>query len=215
MSNKINIFIPQPCHENWQEMTTLDKGRFCNSCQKKVIDFTTASDREISNAVKANENLCGRFNVSQLNRDLIVPKEKNSIWLAACAAIISFLGIGTNDLVAQETVKTEQTDKKVRNESIRKSKKSKKFIEGVVSDDTGTLPGAIIKVKGTSREIQSDVDGKFKIEAKKGDILVTSFTGYDDNEISITNQIKVEIHLKDSTVKLDAVPTMAGGIRRR
>lgn len=213
MSSKINIFIPQPCHENWQEMTSVDKGKFCNSCQKKVIDFTHSSDREIANAVKQNENLCGRFNVSQLNRDLIVPKEKSSIWMAASAAIISFLGIGTHDLVAQETTKTEQRDKKVLNDSKRKSKK---FIEGIVSDDIGPLPGAIIKVKGTSREVQSDVDGKFEIEAKNGDILVTSFTGYDDKETKVTDQIKIEIRLKDSTVKLSEVlTTMAGGIKRR
>lgn len=213
MANKINIFIPEPCHENWQEMTAMDKGRFCSSCQKKVIDFTLASDREISIAVKANENLCGRFNVSQLNRDLIVPKEKSSIWLAASAAIISFLGLGTHDLVAQETAKTVQTDKKVLNDSKRKSKK---FIEGIVSDDIGPLPGAIIKVKGTSREVQSDVDGKFEIEAKNGDILVSSFTGYDDKETKVTDQIKMEIRLKDSTVKLSEVhTTMSGGIKRR
>lgn len=215
MANKINIFIPEPCHENWQEMTVVDKGKFCNSCQKKVIDFTHASDREISNAVKLNENLCGRFNISQLNRDLIVPKEKNSIWLAASAAIISFLGIGTHDVVAQGTVKTEQTDKTVLNESTKIKSKKLRIIEGIVEDVYGPILGAIIKVKGTSREVQSDVDGKFKIEAKKGDILIISYVGCDYNETKITNQIKVQIYLKGSTRINEDKTTMSGGIQRK
>ena len=57
MANKINISIPQPCHENWQEMTTIDKGRFCNSCQKKVFDFTFSTDKEIINVFEKNSNL--------------------------------------------------------------------------------------------------------------------------------------------------------------
>ena len=204
MSSKINIFIPEPCHENWQDMTAVDKGRFCSSCQKKVIDFTHSSDREILKAFEVSKNLCGRFNSSQLNRDLIVPKEKSSIWLAASAALISFLGLGTHDLVAQETVKTEQTDKKILSDSTTKikKKKSKRIIEGIVDDVKGPLPGAIIKVKGTSREIQSDEHGRFKIEVKKRDILITSLSGYEDYEIKIINQPRIQIRLKEESITI-------------
>jgi ABC-type arginine transport system permease subunit len=48
---------------------------------------------------------------------LVKPKEKSSLWLATTTALISLIGL--NEVTAQETTKTEQTDKKVLNESIK------------------------------------------------------------------------------------------------
>ena len=108
MRKSVYISIPAPCHENWDAMNTEDKGRFCASCQKKVFDFTKSSNREIASVLKDTENICGRFNVNQINRDLIIPKEKSSIWIAASAAIISFLTIGNQTILAQTPANTEQ-----------------------------------------------------------------------------------------------------------
>ncbi|MEP7095663.1 MAG: hypothetical protein ABI793_16490, partial [Flavobacterium sp.] len=76
MVHKIKISIPEPCHENWLEMTPTEKGRFCGNCQKNVIDFTKSSDREILLAYNKTENICGQFKVSQLQREISIPKEK-------------------------------------------------------------------------------------------------------------------------------------------
>ena len=63
MANKIQLVIPEPCHENWKEMTPVDKGRYCLACQKSVIDFTKMSDREIAQFFKkpSTGSVCGRF----------------------------------------------------------------------------------------------------------------------------------------------------------
>jgi TonB family protein len=44
-----------------------DKGRFCNSCQKNVIDFTNKSNEEISQYIQEHiqNGVCGRMRVSQ------------------------------------------------------------------------------------------------------------------------------------------------------
>ena len=76
MATKIKINIPSPCHENWQAMTKVEKGRFCSSCQKKVHDFTNATDTQIIAAIDRNDNLCGRFLKSQLDRTIEKPNQK-------------------------------------------------------------------------------------------------------------------------------------------
>ena len=45
---KFELSIPKPCHENWNEMSPEDKGRFCGACQKTVVDFTNMSDRQVA-----------------------------------------------------------------------------------------------------------------------------------------------------------------------
>ena len=67
------ITIPDPCHENWDEMTPVQQGRHCAMCQKTVIDFTLMSDGQILEVIKkANGRIpCGRYLPSQLDRPLI------------------------------------------------------------------------------------------------------------------------------------------------
>src|SRR5689334_19624498 len=71
MSNPIQIRIPEPCHENWHNMTPTEQGRFCGSCQKTVVDFTLMTDNELLNYFsKTSQHTCGRFSGDQLNKDL-------------------------------------------------------------------------------------------------------------------------------------------------
>lgn len=199
---KINISIPKPCHENWEGMTNVEKGKFCNSCQKKVFDFTNASDREIVKAFEQNNQLCGRFLNTQLNRDLIKPKERKSLWFAA--TIVSLLGIGTNEATAQEPVKTEQTPEHKIVGKIAYVKPKEIEISGLVLDENKLpLPGANVIVKGKNISTQTDYDGKYKIKAEIGDVLVYTFIGFETKELEISNNcINATLHteLKTETV---------------
>lgn len=78
MSKKLQLDIPTPCHENWDKMTQVEKGRFCDSCQKQVVDFSNMSDREIAMFFKkpSTGSVCGRFMQDQLNRDFEIPKKR-------------------------------------------------------------------------------------------------------------------------------------------
>lgn len=69
MERKHKITIPEPCHENWNKMTPKDNGRFCLSCSKTVIDFTTMLPDEVQHFFIQNQskNICGRFKKSQLD----------------------------------------------------------------------------------------------------------------------------------------------------
>src|SRR5690349_7222648 len=78
MADKIQLTINDPCHEYWDKMTPSDKGRFCDSCQKQVVDFTNMSDRDIAQFFKkpSTGSLCGRFMKDQLDRDLEIPRKR-------------------------------------------------------------------------------------------------------------------------------------------
>ena len=64
--------ISKPCHEDWDAMTPQSGGRYCNECDKTVIDFTGWADDEISTYLSqhAGEKICGRFFDDQLNEKL-------------------------------------------------------------------------------------------------------------------------------------------------
>ncbi|SMP23431.1 TonB-dependent receptor plug domain-containing protein [Chryseobacterium profundimaris] len=67
----MKLTIPTPCHENWDQMSPAEQGRFCSVCSKTVQDFTAVPDEGIVDAFSQNsEDTCGRFTTSQLNRDL-------------------------------------------------------------------------------------------------------------------------------------------------
>lgn len=65
----MHVNIPQPCHENWAEMSPTQKGAFCQKCAVDVIDFSKKSAEEVKETLLNNsgKHLCGRFRKSQLH----------------------------------------------------------------------------------------------------------------------------------------------------
>ena len=67
------LTIPKPCHEDWNTMTPNEKGKFCGSCSKTVVDFTQKSTKEIKDYLVANkgQRVCGHFYRKQLDSIVI------------------------------------------------------------------------------------------------------------------------------------------------
>ena len=66
-----DIYIPNPCHENWGKMTPMEKGRFCQSCQRKVYDFRHSTIEEVNTIFKESKGAaCGTFYDDEINQDL-------------------------------------------------------------------------------------------------------------------------------------------------
>jgi hypothetical protein len=60
---------------------------------------------------------------------------------------------------------------------------------GVVYDEEGQpLPGANVYLKNTSAGTTTDMSGKFKIKASKGNIIVFSFVGYNEIEYLVEKE---------------------------
>jgi hypothetical protein len=93
MKNYYTISIPKPCHEDWNQMTPKEKGKFCNACSKTVIDFTKMETFEIQDFINENKNtlICGHFKQTQLDginlriptQILIKPQNFHRIFLLA------------------------------------------------------------------------------------------------------------------------------------
>jgi hypothetical protein len=208
MSTKINISIPTPCHENWQDMAVADKGRFCASCRKHVIDFTNASDRQIAEVFKKDGNLCGRFLPAQLQRDLIIPKEKSSLWMAASAAVIAFLGLGNANVFAQSRHLVVQDSKKFERKEVVSI--APRVIAGtVLSQDSVSLPNATVTNKITGKSVATDIYGNFKIVASVGDSLAIRSYDYADKIISVDKDVELIIVM--TSAETQRVSYMLGG----
>ena len=89
-----------------------------------------------------------------------------------------------------------------------------KTVTGTVSDESGTLPGVSIVIKGTSTGTQTDFDGKYAITAKQGDILSFSYMGYKTVEQSVTAANTMNISLQQDANLLDEIVVTALGISK-
>lgn len=212
MATKIKINIPTPCHENWLAMTKVEKGRFCSSCQKKVYDFTNATDTQIIATIDDNDNLCGRFLKSQLNRTIEKPNQKRKKWLAL-ATLTGFLSLATQEAFSQgEPVKIVQTDTNVNFNKINSSNNLDPIIIGSINDSYGPLAHASIFIKNKQHFATSDFNGNFSIKAKLGDTLVVNYIGYKTyEEVIIQNKNEYKIILEEDMIIEDETIVVAGG----
>ena len=102
----LHLNIPNPCTENWEEMSVTEKGKFCSYCQHEVTDFTNLSNAEIIHFLsKTKGKVCGRVRSNQLNRRIIpiapVPKSHWGKWVASLLLLST-----ANEVVAQNAQQT-------------------------------------------------------------------------------------------------------------
>ena len=94
-------------------------------------------------------------------------------------------------------------------------KKTPITVSGTVTDSKGEpLIGVSILVKGTSYGTITDMDGNFKIQAAKGDVLEVSYIGYASQAITLTSAQPLKVTLGEDTQVLDEVVVTALGIKR-
>ena len=114
MENQPIVRLNFTCNRKWEEMTPVAGGRFCNDCQKKVVDFTDKTNDEIAAyLMSSTTQVCGRFQNTQLVPALPKPVWKR--WLSAAAMFVAvFIGVKeasaqTNNL--QDSAKRIQSNK--------------------------------------------------------------------------------------------------------
>lgn len=90
-----------------------------------------------------------------------------------------------------------------------------KTITGTVTDDSGSLPGVSVIIKGTTKGTETDFDGKYTIKAKSGDILSFSYIGYKKAERKVSASNKINVVLKSDNTVLDEIVVVAYGTQTK
>ena len=99
MENQPIVRLNFTCNRTWEDMQPVENGRFCNDCQKKVVDFTDKTNDEIAAyLIGSTTKVCGRFQQSQLAPALAKPIWKQ--WFSA-AAMFATVFIGVKEASAQ------------------------------------------------------------------------------------------------------------------
>ncbi|HVX50195.1 MAG TPA: carboxypeptidase-like regulatory domain-containing protein [Chitinophagaceae bacterium] len=224
MRNQLYVTIPTPCHENWQNMTPADKGRFCQSCAKQVVDFTMMTDNEVLNYFKkATGPTCGRFMNDQLQRPLQPVKQdkKKAWWIAAMMPLLLFfkkvdaqkkavaedtaIGVNTNEYILMGKVATPQI--------VAESIPVKRNITGVIFDTEGKpVPFANVQITGKGLAAIADSSGMFSFSIMPANtkIKMQVFAlGYSTATVDITNDDEYIVTIQQEAFNLVPVKVSA------
>ena len=92
-----------------------------------------------------------------------------------------------------------------------------KTVKGSVTDSEGEpLVGAAVLIKGTTKGVVTDVDGKYSIDnVNEGTVLEFSSIGYQTVTVTVGSQAVVNVSLAEDTELLDEVVVVGYGTMRR
>ncbi|MGO4918310.1 carboxypeptidase-like regulatory domain-containing protein [Maribacter spongiicola] len=190
MKSTLTIDVKKPCKEKFTNFSKTEKGGFCQSCEKEVVDFTKLSDSEmISYITSTNKKNCGMFKPSQLKTyETNTLQHMTNSMLHKGIAMMSFslLALCATEVKGQESASIEPPIEVVSTDimgdiSYVEIFQEKHTVTGTIVDEANEpLPGVNVVLKGTTVGTQTDFDGKFEFPQQlvENDILVLSFIGY-------------------------------------
>jgi len=230
MSEKLYINIQEPCHEDWNKMSTVQQGRFCGSCQKKVVDFTSKTDEEIiSFFSNYNGSACGRFTDDQLDRpiqQLEIKPASSFLKYAAGLLLPAFLfatksKAQVTDTLPKQVCSTVSSNEmmvlgKVAMQAVDPVRQAGKITGRVVEAGTKEpLAGVSVILKGTKIGVVTNSEGRFElVVSTKQPVLVYSYVGYETTEIKYTERMRldeVEVRMKGSVMGFLGEVIVVGG----
>ena len=221
MKNNLNLSIPTPCSEKWENFTPASNGRHCDSCQKTVVDFTKMSDRAILEFLKNKAaHTCGRFRSDQL-KEYVHPAQidiKPGFTLVR-AGVVSLLLLLINKQSFAESIPAKLAIETVQRRDYTGEvgrPSDGQIVKGIIKDETGLgLPGVNVMLKGTNEGTVTAADGSFEFPRKlsEGDVLIFSFIGYasqeyviqEKNEKTVDLAMELEISLEMDMIVMGTV----------
>ena len=85
-------------------------------------------------------------------------------------------------------------------------------VSGRITDESGApLAGASVKVKGGSQGVSANANGEFAITVPDDAVLIFSYVGYDERQITVSGQATINVSLKPSAKIQDQVVVIGYG----
>lgn len=86
-------------------------------------------------------------------------------------------------------------------------------VSGTVTEESTSLPlpGVNVIIKGTAIGAATDFDGKYQLNVNNGDILVFSYVGYIQQEVTYNGQSTIDIQLIEDAAQLEEVVVIGYG----
>ncbi|ARV15503.1 energy transducer TonB [Polaribacter sp. SA4-12] len=215
MNSKFKITIPKPCHENWNEMTPKEKGRFCKSCSKTVVDFTKKSTVEIQDYLVKNKSkrVCGHFYRKQLDSVTIeIPRIafNQQLSFQKLFTLSLFFVMGTSLFSCQYSDGKKQKIEniiiidtlKIEKVSILKTRKVSPppKTTGIFICDTTSKKDSIIEIITTGELVEVIVNGDLAVE---GEITLEEETDISFIAIEESPRFKTSKKLSKHKIKED------------
>lgn len=215
MKDKISISIKTPCSADWDKMSHTEKGKFCLSCRKEVLDFTQSSDNQIRDFFIQNKGkVCGRFNPNQLKLYTSGTHKPSFLPLFTLLGLSFIVSPTKAQNTDEEKVvhiqQPENINYTAKQDTISQSTPANRLIiTGFVYDKHSAepLPGVSVYLKGTEIGATSVACGKFEVKLTEPPetpaTLVFSYIGYERVTKEITLADQQIIDLGHITMNLD------------
>lgn len=98
--------------------------------------------------------------------------------------------------------------------SMQFSFAQEKTVTGVVTENGMPLPGVSILVKGTNNGTQTNIDGKYSVQASQGQVLEFSFVGLKTQSVTVGSSNTINVVMVEDAIGLGEVVVVSEGYSR-
>ncbi len=189
---------------------------------KITLHLENVSIEKVLNEIESQTEFKFLYNYNDSNYEKIISikakKEEVSSVLERLLkdTNVRFQVLGKQIVLNKNIKKTIEIPKITLNNLEDKTVVQKNIISGTIKDKYDVpIPGVNILVVGTTRGTQTDFDGNYNIEAKKGEVLDFSFIGFKSEKITIADSNTVDLVMVVETSALDEVVVVGYGTKKK
>lgn len=188
------------------------------SAQKLTINQKEITLRKVFGEIQKQTDYSVIYSVSHIEKIPPISLTLTNVSLNdAMGQILSGLPLGFV-IVEKEIIIKEATINEYVSPSINHvvEQPVQQVISGRVIDEVGTpLAGAVVRVKGTTREAGTDNDGRFTLtDVSPGSVISISFIGYETREIAATGNLG-NITMRPAVSDLEEIVIVGYGTQKR